>query len=93
MLPDLYTAGSGVAWAVYGTDLASAHTSNVYMNLSGVISPVSPVSNTELRCVLPPGVGRNHLAVVYVGGRPSNSLVVNYGPPVVTGFQFSVRAG
>lgn len=87
---DLYTAGSGLAWAVYGFDLAAVHPANVYVNLSGSIAPVTSISDNQLRCVLPPGVGRNHKAVVYVGGRPSNVLDVSYGAPVVTGFQFQV---
>ncbi len=90
---DLFTAGSGMPWAVYGEGLAAAHPSNVFLNLSGSMSPVTAVSHNELRVVLPAGVGRNHVARIVVGGRPSNSLIVNYGVPTVTGFEYNtVRA-
>ncbi len=91
MLAEAYTAGSVGEWAIYGSNLASAHAHNVKLYFNGVPLSVRGVSHSELRVVIPPGTGGGKPVFISVEGRNSSTVLnVDYQQPVISDYQLAV---
>ena len=87
VVPQPRTSGSDREWAVHGENLAGAHPENVRVRFRGEPLPVTPVSHSELRVVIPPGTGAGHSLFVSVAGRNTPQvLTLNYQPPIIDAF-------
>lgn len=95
--PDTYPTIGGTAVTVVGTnfgvvDLSAVHApsrpAQRLVTIGGAeCGPVTWISNTKIRCPIPPGVGVGHDVAIDIGGRKPRPLVdaFKYARPVVAG--------